>query len=344
MKRFLMLVVSLTVAVMIVVACAPKVEQKPEQVVPKAPAKVEFLGSPIGTAGYNLTFAFAEILNKYGSGIQASAMETSGHAENLKTLAEMMDKRKNTLIYMAPITFHQGRVGDPPLTAPYTSLKAVVSAGGMVAVFVTLDEKIKTKDDMIGKRVAIGPKGTSIYLFPKAILEHGWGIWDKIKVDYLHWDKNKDALLDGLIDVGMQSTSGMEPNWPLTPAFEALIASKKVYYISSDEEAIRLAKEKTGYPYSGYTVPAGTFGPTQPQPIVGGVYCNGWFTDAAMDENVVYEIVKAAYENIGKFGDYDASGKQMTREKMTFFPPLEEKDFHPGAVRFYKEKGIKMKW
>jgi TRAP-type uncharacterized transport system substrate-binding protein len=29
---------------------------------------------------------------------------------------------------------------------------------------------------------------------------------------------------------------------------------------------------------------------------------------------------------------------------MAFFPPLEEKDFHPGAVKFYKEKGIKMKW
>lgn len=299
MKRFLFFIITVILIFAVVGACTPKVVETPAPKVektaepkPKAPTRVEFLGSPIGTAGYVLTFAFADMLSKNNPLIQATAMETSGHAENVKTLAEEPAKRKNTLAYFAPITFHQAQVGDPPLKAPYTSVKAVLSAGAMVGVFVTLNEKIRTKDDMIGKRVAIGPKGTAIYLFPQAVMEHGWGIWDKVKVDYLHWDKSKDALLDGLIDVGLQSTAGVEPRWPITPALEQLMAAKKVYFISTDEEAIRKAREKTGYPYSGYTIPAGTFGPTQPQPITGQVYVNGWFTDAAMDEGVVYEIVK----------------------------------------------------
>ncbi len=60
-----------------------------------------------------------------------------------------------------------------------------------------------------------------------------------------------------------------------------------------------------------------------------------------MPEDIVYEITKTIYENAEKFGSYHAVGKGVTKDNVATLSYPEEM-FHPGAVRFYREHGIKI--
>jgi TRAP-type uncharacterized transport system substrate-binding protein len=61
-----------------------------------------------------------------------------------------------------------------------------------------------------------------------------------------------------------------------------------------------------------------------------------------MEEKVAYEIVKLAHENREKFGMFHAVAKAMDPEVMAWLPVASEKDVHPGALKYYKEQGIKV--
>jgi len=59
---------------------------------------------------------------------------------------------------------------------------------------------------------------------------------------------------------------------------------------------------------------------------------------AELEEDVVYRIVKAMFENIKTIEGAHAKGKEVKLEKALEGMPIR---LHPGAEKFYKEKGIK---
>jgi TRAP-type uncharacterized transport system substrate-binding protein len=58
-----------------------------------------------------------------------------------------------------------------------------------------------------------------------------------------------------------------------------------------------------------------------------------------MDEEIAYEIVKVLAENAHKVKEYFATGKSFRSEGfvMNSWSP---KRYHPGALRYFKEKGL----
>ena len=75
--------------------------------------------------------------------------------------------------------------------------------------YVTFDKNIKTFGDLAGKRFAAGPPGAGSSRFAKARLKHGWGILDKVKVEYMGFAASKNALIDGRIDAGFAGIIGV---------------------------------------------------------------------------------------------------------------------------------------
>ncbi len=59
-----------------------------------------------------------------------------------------------------------------------------------------------------------------------------------------------------------------------------------------------------------------------------------------MSEELVYEFTKAIYNNTDKFKDYHGDGKLLTKKTVARVG-VPEGLFHPGALKFYREKGIK---
>jgi TRAP transporter TAXI family solute receptor len=315
----------------------------PLQSMAQEEVRLQVLSTKLGTAGYAMGHALSQIVNKNHPWLRVDNVETSGMLENVRRLALNPANRKNTLSYASKYMAHQAKVADRPFKAPYKTLRAVSRVGLFADPFATLDPKIKTKDDLIGKRVSLPVKGTAVWLVPKFIFEYGWGIWDKVKIEPgLFWAQGKNALIDGMIDVSLQSVVLVADKWVGVPATAELMATKPTYWVSlGDPEAIKIAKEKSGYPIGIVKIPAKALGPTQPDPLWSADFPNNWYVDAAMDEKIVYELVKTIQEYAPEFGKYHALGKAITKTNLAEIA-IDEADFHPGALRLYRERGLKI--
>lgn len=311
---------------------------------------LELGGGTLGSIGYMIMNGTAELINKNSSWLRARFTETAGGSENLRTVAEEPAKRKTNVFYSELFTIRQAVLGVRPFREPYTGNRIVAKMTENVNVLLTLDPQIKRVEDLVGKKIAVGQKGISIYWHTYLIMKEGHGIWDKLKPEYLNFNESKDALINGLIDVACQGgaiiEAGESPEFPkvAAPTSQAaeLVERYKPYVVSLEKEAIDRAREKSGYPLYWISIPAGTYGPNQPKPAGSESYVMTWNCDMEMPDDVVYEITSIIYENCDKFKNYHATGKGITRANMTLIPGATEKDFHPGAVRFYKEKGMKI--
>ena len=171
------------------------------------------------------------------------------------------------------------------------------------------------------------------------MVEYGLGI-DLEKIDWVFTPAGPgtDALADGRVNASWSIASPPPLNIPIPPLAK-LLAVRDAYFIGFSEEAAKAARENTGYPCYVARVPAGTYNPQQ-QEIFAQIQFLSWWADLEMDEDIVYEITKTIYENVDKFADYHAEGKTMTQTSIAQIGT--EAMFHPGAIKFYKEKGVKV--
>jgi len=303
-------------------------------------AQIDILTARMGGAGYVMSFALVDILKKANSWVKLKGIETTGIAENVKTLALEPEKRKNTIVFSNAATPHQSKVADPPYTKPYGGLRFIALFNPSRHFFVTLDSNIKTPRDLAGKKAGIFPRGSAGVIQWQAMVQHGFGVSPKdVEWVYLPLGPGIDAVADGRIHASWGLCSPPPLNAPVPPIQQLMAQRKDVYFVAFSKEAAKATREKTGYPTYVSLVPAGTYSPNQPD-----LFCHiqflSWWADIDMDGDVVYEVTKQIYENVEKFAGYHALGKSMTKTNIA--QAVSEDMFHPGAQKFYKEKGIKM--
>jgi hypothetical protein len=114
-----------------------------------------------------------------------------------------------------------------------------------------------------------------------------------------------------------------------------LAASKKIRLLSLPDDKIKeLQKINAGY--LKRIIPAGTY--TGVNYDVNGV---GYFThlviSAKLPEPLVYKITKVLTENVDRLGDVVKDMKGVTAKDLALDIGV---PFHPGALKYYKEKGV----
>jgi TRAP transporter TAXI family solute receptor len=308
-------------------------QKTPDQV------SIQILALRFGTLGYASTFGLADLIKKHSPWINATAVETKGTIANARTLAEEPDKRKNTLILNSLSVQDLAVNAKPPFKAPYRGLRAISLAYRVVGCFCTLDPNIKTGQDFIGKRVGIGKKGSTSALWPETILRYGWEVWDKLKaVQYLGYRGAYDALRQGTLDVALFNNVLPGISAPVSKEF---MESVPMYYVVPvPPETVHRARKNSGLPmYPGF-MPAQRVNKNQTA-YNGFSFTIGWWADKDLPDEIAYEVCRVIYENLEDFYRYHIGIKGITHETMAL-PAGSEKDFHPGAVKFYKEKGVKI--
>ncbi|MCJ7593935.1 MAG: TAXI family TRAP transporter solute-binding subunit [Desulfobacterales bacterium] len=316
---------------------------RPSPALAQEKTNIKIFSVPLGGTVYVLSFALAEVINKYHPWIRAEGLEGRGSMANLKILAENPAARKNTLIFTNELSEIYAKNAVKPFTKPYKGARAIAAMSGTTVLFVTLDKNIKTKDDFIGKRVMTMRPGSSTTILHQILIKDVWKIGDKVKLSFGDFAASKDGLKDGLIDIGVQPITGYPGvAWEATPALDELMATKEVYFIDLPPEDVKAIAKISGFPVAPSKVPAGSIGPKQTNPAQGYGHSLSWWVDETMDEKVVYEITKVIYDYADKFADYaGAQGKLVSRKSMAKVDVAEEL-FHPGALKFYKEKGMKV--
>lgn len=210
-------------------------------------------------------------------------------------------------------------------------IRAVVTMAPNVAMFVAkADSGISSIADLKGKRVVIGPAGAGFEMFVAPILEeHGVKLSE---IDAVNAPQGPavDMLSDGAADAAF--LGGAVP----AAAISQACATYETSFIPFDPEARQRLIDK--YPFfHPITIPGNTY-QGHDEPFEGlNVGSMHVITSASADEELIYQITKTTWENRAEIAAKHGSGKAINEQNAARYTGT---DFHPGAIRFYKEAGI----
>lgn len=196
---------------------------------------------------------------------------------------------------------------------------------------VTLDENIKSVADLAGKNVSVGAAGSGVYYNAVDVLgAYGLDVEKDINPTYQSFGDSAESLQDGKIDAAFVVAGAP------TTAITSLAATKPVYLVSLDEEHINTLMETSPY-YTTNTITKDVY--NTPEDVttvaVGAVVIA---RDDVSDEDV-YNFLYGVYENLEGITAAHAKGSELNLE---FGASYEAVPYHPGAVEYFREKGIEV--
>lgn len=199
----------------------------------------------------------------------------------------------------------------------------------VIQIAVSENSGINSIYDFKGKRISVGDAGSGVEFNAKQIME-GYGLtFNDIKKSNLSFKESAEAIQNGTLD-GCFITAGV-PNAALQEL--AFSAGLKLIPVSGNEAATVM--DKYGY-YTATTIPGGTYkGSDEDVPAL--AIKATLAVSASLDEDTVYEMTKALFENLQELGNAHAKGKEVSAASAVTGVSV---PFHPGAVKYYKEIGL----
>ena len=194
---------------------------------------------------------------------------------------------------------------------------------------ITMDENIKTVDDLRGKSVSIGEAGSGVYFNAIDVLSAADITIDDIKPQYQSFEASKEALKDGKIQAAFIVAGAP------TTAITELATTNGVYLVNIDGDFRDKIIETCPY-YSPLQIPAGTY-PGIDEPIETITVKATVVVSANLDEDTVYNMTKAIFDNAEAIAIENAKGKELNVEGATAGMAA---PFHKGAAKYFAEHGI----
>lgn len=290
----------------------------------------------IGTGGvtgvyYPTGGAICRLVNKGRKqhGIRCSAESTGGSVYNLNTIRE---GELDFGVAQSDWQFHAyngtSKFKDKGANS---KLRAVFSVHAEpFTVVARKDAGIRTFDDLKGKRVNIGNPGSGQRGTMEVLMEaKGWGKNDFAVASELKASEQSQALCDNKIDA-MVYTVGH----PAGSIKEATTSCDSVLVEVAGSAVGKLVGDNDYYRWA--TVPGGMYRGNPDDTKTFGVGAT-FVTSADVPEKVVYEVVRAVFDNFDSFRKLHpafANLKEAEMIKDGLSAPL-----HPGAAKYYKERG-----
>jgi hypothetical protein len=198
-------------------------------------------------------------------------------------------------------------------------------------VVARADSGIRNFGDLKGKRVNVGNPGSGQRGTMEVLMEaSGWKMSDFALASELKSSEQSMALCDNKIDamvftVGHPSGSIKEATTSCDSVLVNVTGSA-VDMLVAENDFYRTATIPGGM-YSGNANDTKTFG-------VGATFV----TSTRTPENVIYQVVKAVFENFDSFRKFHPAFRNLDKRQMIkdgLSAPL-----HAGAVKYYKEAGL----
>lgn len=283
----------------------------------------------LGTASVGGTYfvygqVWASLVNdKLGTKI--STQQTQGPNQNIiLTDSRQIDFGMTTM--GVGLQAWEGK-GDWTKGTKYRNIRAMFPMYDTPFHFITLEKSgIKAVKDLAGKKAGVGPRaGTCGTYFPAMFKTLG------IDATIRNGQGSDMAanLQDGLIDA-FPFCAGV----PIA-AYSELETTNKVRFFTFTADELK--KLKAAMPeLSDSTIPKGTYKQQTEDHKTVGVY-NFAIAHKDVPESLVYAVTKTVLESNPAMVKGHAAAKETLLEnwdRNTFLP------FHPGALRYLKEKGI----
>ena len=94
--------------------------------------------------------------------------------------------------------------------------------------------------------------------------------------------------------------------------------------------------DKIGPPFVAVTIPANTY-TGQDKDVPTAAVVNYLVTSSEVSDDLAYQMTKLVFESLGELANARVAGKEIKLETAAIGSPV---PLHPGAIRYYKEKGL----
>ena len=213
----------------------------------------------------------------------------------------------------------------------FDNLRSVFSVHGEpFTVIARADAGIASFDDLKGKRVNVGNPGSGQLATMEVVLDaKGWTMDDFALASELKPAEQAAALGDNKVDAIIYTVG--HPNGSIQEAVSTVDAV--IVPVEGPEIDALIADNPF---YAKAVIPGGMYKGTDEDVNTFGVKAT-FVTSADVPDDVVYEVVKAVFDNFDRFKRLHPAFENLTEEDMItagLSAPL-----HPGAEKYYKERG-----
>lgn len=344
MKKGYYLISILLVCMLIFVGCGsqptPEAPAEPGEVT-ETPAEVvetpaEVLRWAVGTSSsgsgpYTWGVGLANIVNKHQDFVEISAQVTSGYNENTPLVATReiaLGLQTANDIYAS---YHQiGKFADQEEFGDVRFVFAIAVEHGHQVV--RADSDIYTIRDLAGKKFNINSPATATSERNLAIIEAYGMTKDDFNIFELTTGETFNALRDNVIDGTANGyTIGHAPLVDLSTNIPIRLLE------IGDEEFERFNAIQNNTMYHDI-IPGGTYR-GQDDDVKTWMGFSVLFTHKDTDEEAIYQITKAFWDNLEELQSIDAGFKLLTPDLA--LGGISDVPLHPGAERYFEEVGLR---
>ncbi|TVS02720.1 MAG: TAXI family TRAP transporter solute-binding subunit [Rhodobacteraceae bacterium] len=282
-----------------------------------------------GTGGVYFPYGggVAEVINRHVDGATGSAEVTGASVENVA----LVSRGDSDLALALADTVYQAFNGEGAFEGRQVSeIRALMSIYPNAVQIVTLaDSGITSLEDLRGQRVSVGAPGSGTEVSAQTLLAANGITYDDFTPERLNFNETADALRDGDIAAGFWSVG------PPTSSIMNLATTRDIAIIPMSDEEIANAIEVEPT-FAPYTLRAGMYDGVD-EPVQTISTPNVMIVHEDMDEELVYNIARAIYENVDELIAIHPAANDTTPEFSIASTPI---PFHPGALRYLEEIGM----
>ena len=273
----------------------------------------------------------AALISKSIPAVEATAEVTTASVDNMKLLHTGKVGLALTLpdtawdAYQGQIKGFKEKIAVRTLLALYSNYMHIVTFEG---------SGIRSVADLKGKRVSTGAPGSGTEVKGLRVLEaYGLTPKDLRSQDRLGVGESAGALKDRKVDAFIWD--GGLP----TAAILDLAATPGIkIHLVSHGDAVPKMVAKYGPLYFVGEIPKGTYAGMEREAQVAAV-TNLLVAHERMEEKLAYQITRVLLEHTPELVAVHKAAQEITLKSAVLGSPI---PFHPGALRYYKEKGIKV--
>ncbi|MBI3701794.1 MAG: TAXI family TRAP transporter solute-binding subunit [Afipia sp.] len=281
-----------------------------------------------GTSGvyYPMGVAIGKIFGDKIPNVKTQVQATKASVENLN----LIEQGRGELAFTLGDSLKAAVDGDEEagFKTKLTKLRTIGAIyPNYIQIVATADSGIKTLADLKGKTLSVGAPKSGTELNSRAILKAaGMSYKDLGKVEYLPFAESVDLMKNRQLNATLQS-AGLG------------VASLKDLSSSADITVVAVPKatvDKIGPPFVSVIIPANTY-TGQKTDVETAAVVNYLVTSSDVSDDVAYQMTKLIYESLPELATAHVAGKEIKLETAAAGSPA---PLHPGAIKYYKEKGV----
>jgi TRAP transporter TAXI family solute receptor len=288
----------------------------------------KFILATGGTAGtyYPYGGAMAKIWNSKIPGMNVTAQATGASVENVR----LMNKDEVELALVQTDTIDFAYNAKEAFKEPLTKMAVIaVLYPELIHIVVRGELDVNSFSGLRGMKIGVGAPGSGTEANYRQLLDAHKMSKGDIREQYLSFAESADQFKDRNIDAFM--VTGGVP----TSAIMDVATQRSIKILSIDDTMLSILTNK--YPFlTAAVIPANSYkGVTRDVKTV--AVSAVLIAHPKVSESVAYDLTKALFENQAELAAAHAKGKELNAQYAVQGVSI---PFHPGAVKYFKEKGL----